>query len=505
MRPWPEIALGFLVASAATAAVAFGKSGLDRALGGPRNAEEADLWVSDFVRSHPSEFTFSLSDLPSWRTDPLLVDTAGSYPDSLQYCDAEAFSDWEGHAQSKGRVWFEATRDPLGSLPESFFVRPPFLHLSGRSYVALALERYPDRFGTRAWVEAHARYLHASELSVALPFEPTWSAAESFVAGLSSSELDQLLDRPSSLLTGRAFLSGVTSEEPGAPPRYGVHPRDDWDSFMDGKSARTSPTHPGDACVTRTDSICWRQDVDGAESRIRSSLALALVSIVSLVALLSLRRGRLLRDENETRRFILQTLTHELRTPVASLRLSLEALRSGFDRLPEDAQGAFLRMCEDLQRLRRLTDASTQYLRAKDSRTVAFEPTDVPSLHDLIEGVLETHPQPIALEGDARLRCDPYWVAVCADNLVRNALCHGRPPVSVTCVGSDDGATIVVADGGEMKLTPEAMRMPFTKGEGSAGLGLGLSVVSRLVEEMGGRLEIDREPSRVALHLPHLP
>jgi signal transduction histidine kinase len=274
---------------------------------------------------------------------------------------------------------------------------------------------------------------------------------------------------------------------------------------MDGKSSRTSPTHPGDACVARTDSVCWQQDVDGAESRVRSSLALALVSIVSLVALLSLRRSRTLRDENETRRFILQTLTHELRTPVASLRVSLEALRGGFDQLPEDAQGAFLRMCEDLQRLRRLTDASTQYLRAKDSRTEAFEPTEVHSLHDLIEGVLETHPQPIALEGDARLRCDPYWVAVCADNLVRNAASPARPPVSVSCVGRDDGASIVVADGGEMKLSPEAMRQPFTKGEGSAGLGLGLSVVSRLVEEMGGRLEIAREPSRVALHLPHLP
>ncbi|MBI2372620.1 MAG: hypothetical protein HYV07_01345 [Deltaproteobacteria bacterium] len=505
MRPWPEIGLGLLVAGSLVVSVALGKTGLDRALGGPRSAAEAESWVNEFERSRSPEFDFALSDLPAWKIDPLLVDTAGPYPDSLQYCDAEAFSDWEGHAQSKGRVWFELSRTPLETLPESFFVRPPFLHLSGRSFVALALEQYPDRFGNAAWVAAHAKYMHLSELSLALRFGPTLSAVEAFVAGLTPAELDQLIGRSAAFLTARWFLSRVSSEEPGAPPRYAVHRRESWDEFVHSKSALARPTHTHDACIARTESICWQRDVDTAESRVRGSIILALASMVSLIALLSLRRSRRLRNENDARRFILQTLTHELRTPVASLRVSLEALRSAFDQLPEDGQTSFLRMCEDLQRLRRLTDASAQYLRAKDSRVVAFNATDVPSLSALIEGVLESHGHGITLKGDAPLRCDPYWVSVCADNLVRNALSHGRPPVSVTCVKRKDGATIVVQDAGEMSLSADEMRRPFTKGDGSAGLGLGLSVVSRLVGEMGGRLEIEREPSRVTLHLPHLP
>ena len=83
---------------------------------------------------------------------------------------------------------------------------------------------------------------------------------------------------------------------------------------------------------------------------------------------------------------ILQILTHELRTPIASLSLTVEGFRREFEKLPESVYDEFRRLCEDSRRLRQLAEASKDYLQS-DNKPLATE--WVPSVKEWLEFKVE--------------------------------------------------------------------------------------------------------------------
>ncbi len=499
MRPLPEHAWALLAVTASLAAAAHVWTGLDELLAPTPSEARAVSTLESFAAEIAPAFDFALDELPQWSVDPVLVDAARVYPGTLQYCDTGEFGFWEDAAASKGRIWFDHANDPARALPEGFFEQPPFLHLSGRSYVGLALERFPKRFDA-SWVARHRRFLHVLELPLATSVGLELSPPESVVAMLERRDLDALLGGEDVVLLPSWVLVRSTS---GASRRYAAHHRDAWDGFVAAQAFSTERYREGAACAARTGAVCWRRDTSEAARDLRFAGLLAAFALLGVVAWSLTRRDRLRRSEERGRRFILQTLTHELRTPAASLALSLETLRRRFDDLPEEAQGAFLRMCEDSQRLRRITDASTQYLRG-DGHGLELRSVELPSVQDFIADVVDGYDLPIDLRGPSRaiaVRADPYWLGVCLSNLLDNAVRHGAAPITVVCDCVDDELTIAVEDAGGAAMDVERMLAPFSKRSDSPGLGLGLSVVAQVVEQMGGELRVDREPTRFALHL----
>ncbi|WP_438877023.1 histidine kinase dimerization/phospho-acceptor domain-containing protein, partial [Bacillus cereus group sp. Bce021] len=75
---------------------------------------------------------------------------------------------------------------------------------------------------------------------------------------------------------------------------------------------------------------------------------------IFLVISWSIYRWNSKRQEMKSRMLILQILTHELRTPIASLSLTVEGFRREFEHLPETVYDEFRRLCEDSRRLRQL-------------------------------------------------------------------------------------------------------------------------------------------------------
>ena len=97
-------------------------------------------------------------------------------------------------------------------------------------------------------------------------------------------------------------------------------------------------------------------------------------------------------------------------------------------------------------------------------------------------------------------------------NLLSNAIRHTPPggEIGVSLQRTDDGTSVRIWDTGE-GMPPEVLNHIFDKyyqGDSpkkSQGLGLGLSIVRRIVELCGGRIEVESEPKQGSAFTVYLP
>lgn len=194
--------------------------------------------------------------------------------------------------------------------------------------------------------------------------------------------------------------------------------------------------------------------------------------------------------------------SHQLRTPLTSLRLGLE---SALERPGEDARPALHQGLRSTERIERTVEELLAL--ARDTHTVV-DALDVGALLAETRGqwaaqfekqdrplIVVVEPQtPLALASGAAVR---QVLAV----LLENALVHGAGPVQVTARDAGDAVGIEVADRGPgITLTDAEL---FTRRSPSAtGHGLGLALARRLAEAEGGHLRLARpSPPQFALLL----
>ncbi len=223
--------------------------------------------------------------------------------------------------------------------------------------------------------------------------------------------------------------------------------------------------------------------------------------------------GRLAHAESE-RREMLAGLTHDLRAPLARLRVRLALLDNDAER-----EG----LARDAEDMERIVAQCLVFLRSGESA----EATPPPLLiADAVSNEVARHRelgQPVGLTvGDAvvplRVAIAPGNLQRLLDNLIDNALQHGAPPVEVTLTLTlapvADGlhaVSLSVADHGsgiapedrERALKAFAQIEPARATGGSCGLGL--AIVRRIVAGCGGELALEEAPDgglRVAVRLP---
>jgi signal transduction histidine kinase len=234
--------------------------------------------------------------------------------------------------------------------------------------------------------------------------------------------------------------------------------------------------------------------------------AVVLAGLVALSAWL-VREMRL----NQRQRAFLDAVTHEMRTPLASLRLYLDTL----DRHDPDAEQrrAFLgRMQRDVDRLDHTVEQVLHAARAEEHRRGV--PTEevplVPLLDECIEELRARHElPPSAVVLDARaptaVRGNRGELAVVFRNLLENAAKYSDAPVEIRVRVShkgDDRVDVAISDRG-IGIPARELRKIFQRfyragrdvQRTAIGLGLGLFIVRNLVRRQGGRVVARSEGS----------
>lgn len=197
--------------------------------------------------------------------------------------------------------------------------------------------------------------------------------------------------------------------------------------------------------------------------------------------------------------------SHQLRTPLAALRIELEgeALAEGGD----GGDGAATRRALDqVDRLEETIDALLAVAR-DEQRPV--EPLDVRELLDQLadawRGPLAEHARPLRIVADADLppvRADRVVIRQVLDVLVDNALRHGGGVVTVRARAAGGGAAIEVGDEGA-GFSGDPERYFARRGSAAEGHGIGLALARSLATAEGGRLTLDRPtPPLFTLRLP---
>ena len=202
----------------------------------------------------------------------------------------------------------------------------------------------------------------------------------------------------------------------------------------------------------------------------------------------------------EAQRGMTADVSHQLRTPLAALRLRLELLAGEIDSERAEEVNA---MVEETNRLARLVDGLLAVARA-EATTSAPEPVDLAAL---AAARVEAW-QPIAAERGVQLCLDAQsaQASVTAghaeqilDNLLDNATealrTGGRIAVRVRT--TDRGAAMVVTDNGpgmSAERRAHALDRFVTDRAGKGGTGLGLAIVGRLVNADHGTAVLTETP-----------
>lgn len=219
-------------------------------------------------------------------------------------------------------------------------------------------------------------------------------------------------------------------------------------------------------------------------------------------------------QQNEAdREIMLAGISHDLRTPLARMRLEIE-----MSNVNDDARHA---IDEDLAQISHSIDQLMEYARpAGNAPEIGIDVTSL--LHSLFDnerrhteslgGTLQAH-----IEPDLKAKISANDLKRTVSNLIENARRYGhsadddKPHIELKAYQDGKAVIIEVQDHGPGIAQTEVQRLlrPFARGElartGVSGAGLGLSIVERLISQVDGKFSLISKPEQGLLARIELP
>jgi signal transduction histidine kinase len=227
-----------------------------------------------------------------------------------------------------------------------------------------------------------------------------------------------------------------------------------------------------------------------------------------------------LRSANKLRSEFVSTMSHELRTPLNVILGFAEMTQE--DDLDDAERRQFLHRIEEAGRdLLRLIEDTLAMGRIESGRDRAvLEPIDLGLLWERLHRECVVLPQKSAvafewqpIPAPATLVTDPRKLTIVMRNLVHNALKFTEAGWVRAQVATEDGQLVLTVSDTGIGIEPHDQRVVFEmfrQGDGSdtrryGGTGLGLHIVQRYVEQLGGTIALASAPgvgSRFTVTLP---
>lgn len=251
------------------------------------------------------------------------------------------------------------------------------------------------------------------------------------------------------------------------------------------------------------------------------SFLLTIITVAAFVVLYKNWRAqqRLMELKND----FISNVTHELKTPVATVSVALEALKN-FHAI-NDAQRTkeYLDIAQnELNRLTLMTDKILKASSFENSGVVIQK--ELVDLHSIILQILESmklvfekHHASVSFqkEGSAfSLEGSQAHLTNVIYNLIDNALKYSPsdPKLVITLLEKGDYLTLSVQDNGlgipseyKKKIFEKFFRVPTGDIHNIKGYGLGLSYVASVIKEHKGTIDIESEPGNGSIFQIHLP
>jgi signal transduction histidine kinase len=201
-------------------------------------------------------------------------------------------------------------------------------------------------------------------------------------------------------------------------------------------------------------------------------------------------------------------IAHEIRNPLNFINLSIDHLRAAFAPKEEPGRAQYTHILttikDELGRLNRLVSDFLSYGRPAKLKIKEFDArTLIEEVRDLVNTQAEQQGVKININQngarDTKLYGDTEQIKTCFSNLMINAI-QAMPDggaLNVSMRPENSHLEIKFADTGS-GITSEAMGQIFepyfsTK---ETGIGLGLPLTKKIIEEHGGQIEVESEPDR---------
>ena len=318
---------------------------------------------------------------------------------------------------------------------------------------------------------------------------------------------------------GGRLLASTRPRHPATPPAERSFPL----VFVDRAFLGALPPIEIGGFDTWTARVGVARDSPMARTAGRTDATFVLISLAALATvaglIVTLRGVRVAAELAAMKSDFVSGVTHELKTPLAVIRLIADTLAQGRYDSQQTVRDYAALLGREARNLGRLIDNLLAYARMSDVRQAyTFEPLDV---SDLVEGALERFRTLLAEQRfsvDVQVppdlppvRADRQAALQALDNVIDNAIKYSERTrvVQIQARVVDRSVAIGVADrgigipGGELARVSDK----FFRGRAATrgGSGLGLAIVREIVEAHGGRLHIESRPgqgTRVEIRLP---